>query len=700
MLRSFVTFSGPQHPALLDCTIGDMLDSVAAKHPDQLALVAVEEGVRMTYAQVHDKVNRYAQALHWLGLRRGDRFGIWLPNKADYYLLQWATAKLGVIMVNVNPAYRAHEFEFAMNLVQCKAVLVTPQVQSTHYFDMLHTLVPTLKASYHHPNHDILAPLNLPELPHLRHIIHDRHGHTEPGMVGLDALVASTPADHSFLDCSTSVTPDQVVNIQFTSGTTGSPKGAALTHHNLVNNGYLVGHRCGYSPVDRVCVPVPLYHCFGVVLGNLACLAHAATVVYPSKSFHATKALRAVEAEQCTALYGVPTMFIRMLNDSTFDVRKMASLRTGIMAGAQCPVDVMAKVMAFAPEMTIAYGMTETSPISFQTARDDALVDRVETIGTLMPFTQAKVVDMENPDVEVDVGKPGELLTKGYCVMKDQTRKAIVDGWMHTGDIVVMDDRGFCRVVGRSKDVIIRGGENIYPAEIEEVLFAHDAVANVSVVGVPDWEYGEVICAWVSLRDDAAVDKMDDVLREHVRANLAHFKIPAYFVFRHDFPTTITGKIQKFKTVDFFNEISIVYGTVLEFCNKESCPIMCAGPKFEYLWKDSKEYKTPAKLPAPDYIDMLMSWVEEQLNDQTLFPCNEETPYPRGFIAAVKNIFRRLFRVYAHVYYSHFDKIVNLGAEAHLNSCFKHFIYFVTEFDLVDVREQEPLKDLIANLAG
>ncbi|ETW07637.1 hypothetical protein, variant 1 [Aphanomyces invadans] len=414
MLRRFATFTGPQHPALLDCTIGDMLDLVASKHPDQLALVAVEEGVRLTYAQVQAKVHRYARALHWLGLRQGDRFGIWLPNTADYYLLQWATAKLGVIMVNVNPAYRAHEFEYAMNLVQCKAVLVTPQVQTTHYFDMLHDLMPNLK-SYHDGN-DVGTPLNLPELPHLRYILHDASNHCEPGMIGLDALVDQTPLNHAFEDCV--VAPDQVVNIQFTSGTTGSPKGAALTHHNILNNGYLVGHRCGYSTADRVCVPVPLYHCFGVVLGNLACLAHGSTVVYPSKTFHATKALRAVEQEQCTSLYGVPTMFIRMLNDPTFDVAKMKSLRTGIMAGAQCPIDVMEKVLAFAPEMTIGYGMTETSPITFQTARGDALMDRVETIGTLMPFTHAKVVDMENPEVEVDVGQPGELLTKGYCVMK------------------------------------------------------------------------------------------------------------------------------------------------------------------------------------------------------------------------------------------------------------------------------------------
>ncbi|CAK4084382.1 unnamed protein product [Aphanomyces euteiches] len=561
--RTFATFTGPQHPPLLDCTIGQMLDSIAEKHPDQLALVAVEENVRLTYSQVQEKVDRYAQALHWLGLRQGDRFGIWLPNTADYYLLQWATAKIGVIMVNVNPAYRAHEFEYAMNLVQCKAVLVTPEVQTSHYFDMLNTLLPTLASHDTTVTSSGVAPLNLPQLPHLKYILHDAASRREPGMIGLDELLSVAP--HKPLDPTllSSVTPDQVVNIQFTSGTTGSPKGAALTHANILNNGYLVGHRCGYSTKDRVCVPVPLYHCFGVVLGNLACLAHAATVVYPSKSFNATKALRAVENEQCTSLYGVPTMFIRMLNDPTFNLEKMKStLRTGVMAGAQCPVDVMENVLEFAPEMTIGYGMTETSPISFQTSREDALMDRVETIGMLMPFTQAKVVDMEDPDVEVPIGKPGELLTKGYCVMKeywnqpDQTRKSIVDGWMHTGDIVTMDERGYCRVVGRSKDVIIRGGENIYPAEIEEVLFTYPDVTNVSVIGVPDREYGEVICAWVNLsgsKEGRDLEALQEELRTHVRNELAHYKVPKYILFKDDFPTTITGKIQKFK----MREISV-----------------------------------------------------------------------------------------------------------------------------------------------
>ncbi|EQC39800.1 hypothetical protein SDRG_03223 [Saprolegnia diclina VS20] len=554
--RALTTFSGPRSPPMLECTIGEMLEAAAREHPNQTALVAVEEDIRWTYHEVNAKVDAMAHALRWMGLEKGDRFGAWLPNTGDYYLVQMACAKIGVVLVNVNPAYRAHEFEFAMNLVQCKAILITPTVHGTDYIQVLDSILPELLSETSpllHNEH--VQPLSLQALPHLKYILHDARDKTYPGMVALHDLIAH--AESRAAPPTPEIAPDDVINIQFTSGTTGTPKGAALTHRNLLNNGYFAGQRCGYSTKDRVCIPVPLYHCFGVVLGNLACLAHASTAVYPSKQFNEVAALNAVESEGCTSLYGVPTMFIRMLNSPTFHLDRVKTLRTGIMAGAPCPIEIMQEVLTFAPEMTIGYGMTETSPLSFQTRGDDALDDRVATVGALLPFVDAKVVDVEDSSKELGPNQAGELMVKGYHIMQGywdqpkETAKSIEDGWMHTGDIVAMDERGYCRIVGRSKDVIIRGGENIYPREIEEVLFAHPSVANASVIGVPDKVYGEQVCAWVHLQDEStSVVDVEAALRAHLAAELAHFKVPKYFLFKSEFPTTITGKVQKFMMRD------------------------------------------------------------------------------------------------------------------------------------------------------
>ncbi|OQS06471.1 AMP-binding domain protein [Thraustotheca clavata] len=557
--RALTTFTGPQTPPLLTCTIGEMLETQSKKHPDQLALIAIEENIRWTYKEMNEKVDEMVHAMRWMGLEKGDRFGAWLPNTGDYYLAQMACAKMGAILVNVNPAYRAHEFEFAMNLVGCKAILITPTVHGTDYISVLDHLLPELVSLDKEPLTDDstgVKQLNLKALPELKYILHDDPTREFPGMISLGHLIKHSSTRPAL--ALPEVSPDDVVNIQFTSGTTGSPKGAALTHRNILNNGYLAGARCGYSTKDRVCVPVPLYHCFGVVLGNLACLAHASTSVYPSKQFNEIAALHAIEKEKCTSVYGVPTMFIRMMNSPEFSLERVKTLRTGIMAGAPCPMEIMQEVLEFAPEMTIGYGMTETSPLSFQTKGDDDIEDRVGTVGGLLPFVEAKVVDVEDSTKVLGPNQPGELMVKGYHIMQGywnqpkETAKSIEDGWMHTGDIVEMDERGYCRIVGRSKDVIIRGGENIYPREIEEVLFTHPAVANASVIGLPDKVYGEQVCAWIQLLDGVTtpVEEIEESLRAHLSEELAHFKVPKYFLFKTEFPTTITGKIQKFMMRD------------------------------------------------------------------------------------------------------------------------------------------------------
>jgi fatty-acyl-CoA synthase len=503
--------------------------------------------VRLTYAEFAERVELVARALLARGFATGDRLGIWAPNCLEWAIVQYASAAVGVVLVNVNPAYRTFELEYALNKVGCRALVLAPSLKSSDYLAMLAELAPELAAC---------APgaLRSARLPALQFVIRLGHGRT-PGMLGFDAVPArATDADRDRLRAlGATLAPDDAINIQFTSGTTGAPKGATLSHRNILNNGYFVGAAIGLTERDRLCIPVPLYHCFGMVMGNLACVAHGAAAVYPAESFDARRTLQTVAAERCTALYGVPTMFIAQLDDPEFRSFDLSSLRTGIMAGSPCPIEVMKRVTKdmHLPEMTIAYGMTETSPVSTQSARTDPLERRVSTVGRVQPHLEIRLVDPASGRV-VPRGTPGEFCTRGYSVMRGywddepRTREAIdADGWMHTGDLATMDANGYVNIVGRLKDMVIRGGENVYPREIEEFLYTHPDVLEVHVCGVPDAKYGEELCAWVRRRPGAGVT--DESLREFCRGRIAHYKVPRYVKFVESFPTTVTGKIQKFQ---------------------------------------------------------------------------------------------------------------------------------------------------------
>jgi fatty-acyl-CoA synthase len=537
--------AGATEPALRTETIGQALEQAARSWPDQEALVSVHQGIRLTYAQLDEQADRIAAGLLALGLAPGDRVGIWSPNKAEWALIQFATAKVGMILVNINPAYRSSELEYTLNKVQISALVAAERFKSSDYVAMVEGLVPELCKSP--------EPLQAPAAPHLRHLIkiggEPRRGwrrFDEIGKLGTDGLRTEAARIGRALSC------HDAINIQFTSGTTGLPKGATLSHHNILNNGFFVGECVGLRQGDRLCIPVPLYHCFGMVMGNLGCLTHGATMVYPSDAFDPLSVLQAVAAERCTGLYGVPTMFIAELSHPEFRNFDLSSLRGGCMAGSPCPVDVMNQVIEsmHMRDVTIAYGMTETSPVSFQTAADDDLQSRVSTIGRVQPHLQCKVIDASG--ATVDRGVPGELCTKGYSVMlgywqdPEKTAEAIdAEGWMHTGDLIVMDERGYGNVVGRLKDMVIRGGENIYPREIEEFLYKHPAVKDVSVVGVPDLKFGEELCAWITLKPGQAAT--EEEIREFCVGRIAHYKVPRYVRFVDEFPLTVTGKVQKFE---------------------------------------------------------------------------------------------------------------------------------------------------------
>ena len=538
------------HPLpLIGDTIGAHLDGIAARFPDRDALVVPHQGVRWTWHELRERADRLAAGLLSLGLQPGDRIGIWSQNRADWVLTQFATAKAGLVMVNINPAYRRAELEYALAKVGCRALILAPGFKSSDYLGMLRDLVPELDA---HGSPHAPGELRAAKLPELRHVI--RLGHeTTQGMLNFDAVAqCAGPADVARLhDVARTLQFDDPVNIQFTSGTTGAPKGATLTHHNILNNGFFIGEAMRLSERDRLCIPVPLYHCFGMVLGNLACMTHGAAMVYPGEGFDAGAVLATVQAERCTALHGVPTMFIAMLDHPDFAAFDLASLRTGIMAGSPCPTEVMQRVMRqmHMDEITIAYGMTETSPVSFQTSVDDPLACRVGTVGRIHPHLEVKIVDADGRIVPR--GATGELLTRGYSVMLGywgddaRTREAIDPaGWMHTGDLATLDADGYCRIVGRAKDMIIRGGENIYPREVEEFLYRHPKVLDVQCVGVPDAKYGEELCACIVLRPGSQADA--DEIREFCRGQIAHYKIPRYVRFVEGFPMTVTGKIQKF----------------------------------------------------------------------------------------------------------------------------------------------------------
>jgi fatty-acyl-CoA synthase len=478
-------------------------------------------------------------------LQRGDRIGIWAPNRYEWVVLQFAAPKLGLILVNINPAYRLHELEYALNKVRCRALVLPRRFKTSHYLDMLMELAPEL-------SHAQAGLLQSERLPSLREVIllDDR---AAPGTRRWSEL--ATGADEAAMaqmrKVESQLSFDDPVNIQFTSGTTGAPKGATLTHHNIVNNGYFIGEAMRLTELDRLCIPVPFYHCFGMVLGNLACVTHGACMVIPGEGFDVLATLEAVQEERCTGLHGVPTMFIAELEHPQFSRFDLSSLRTGIMAGSPCPIEVMRRVVSdmHMSEITIAYGMTETSPVSFQSTTQDPLERRVDSVGRIHPHVEVKLLD-ERGRV-VPRGTAGELCTRGYSVMlgywedEELTREAIDEArWMHTGDLAVIDDEGYCSIVGRLKDMIIRGGENVYPREIEEFLYTHPKVQDVQVFGVPDEKFGEQVCAWVRLRDGCASSEAE--IQSYCRHHLAYFKVPHYVRFVDEFPMTVTGKVQKY----------------------------------------------------------------------------------------------------------------------------------------------------------
>jgi fatty-acyl-CoA synthase len=535
---------GSELPLIGD-TIGVCFDKIVARFGDREALVVRHQNVRWTYRELQQRVDNLAASLMRLGLLPGERIGIWSQNNAEWLLTQLATAKAGLILVNINPAYRRTELQYALNKVQCKALIVSPRFKSSDYLAILLELAPEL--GYCDP-----GQLTASSLPLLESVIRLGSEKT-PGMLNFDDLLCDASAeDLARLDAlGATLQFDDPINIQFTSGTTGAPKGATLTHHNILNNGYFVGEAMQLTEKDRLCIPVPLYHCFGMVLGNLACVTHGAVMVYPGEGFDAPSVLETIEAERCTALHGVPTMFIAALDDPDFGRYDLSSLRTGIMAGAPCPVEVMKKVIErmHMRQVTIAYGMTETSPVSFQSSIDDPIDRRVATVGRIQPHLEVKVVDGDGRIVPR--GEKGELLTRGYSVMRgywddeDRTRGAIdAAGWMRTGDLATIDAQGYCNIVGRSKDMVIRGGENIYPREVEEFLYRHPKILDVQCVGVPDAKYGEELCACVILRPGMQSDEQE--IREFCRGQIAHYKVPRHVRFVDSFPMTITGKIQKF----------------------------------------------------------------------------------------------------------------------------------------------------------
>lgn len=538
-------FCGASTTQILYETIGSYFDRVVHRHPENLALVLRHQGIEWTYAELHERVEALAMGLLALGITPGERVGIWGPNSAEWVLTQLATAKIGAIMVCINPAYRLYELEFALNKVECKALITDVNFKGSDYLEMLSALAPEL-------NHCDAGELSSVKLPYLKHII--RMGtDCSPGMHNFDNVCALADASlYSQLDqLQSQLQPDDAINIQFTSGTTGSPKGATLSHCNILNNGYLTGQAMRLGPDDKLCIPVPLYHCFGMVLAVLACVSHGAAMVFPGAAFDAGLTLQTVQDERCTALHGVPTMFINELDHPDFSSFDLSSLRTGIMAGAPCPVEVMKRVIAemHMEDILIAYGQTELSPINNMTLPDDSLERRTETVGRAMPWVEIKVIDELGRIVPV--GEKGEICTRGYSVMQgywndlEKTAETIdPSGWLHSGDIATMDESGYVRIVGRIKDMIIRGGENIYPREVEEFLYQHPAISEVQVFGIPDEKMGEEVCAWIQLNEGAHLTT-DDV-KDYCKDQITHFKVPRHIRFVREYPMTVTGKIQKF----------------------------------------------------------------------------------------------------------------------------------------------------------
>src|SRR5271165_6406036 len=536
---------GASDQPLIGETVGQFFDAICAKYPSRPALVVRHQKVRLTYGELRNEVDKLAAALLTLGLEPGDRIGIWSPNNAEWVVTQFATAKAGLILVNINPAYRVTELEFALNKAGCRALITVARFKTSDYLAMLGELAPELAA---------VSPgeLRAALLPMLRLVITIGEDKAA-GSLRFDAVcdLAGQPERDRLAAFAGDLQFDDPINIQFTSGTTGFPKGATLTHHNILNNGFFVGEAMKFSEHDRLCIPVPLYHCFGMVIGNLGCLTHGAAMVYPSEGFDPLATLETIAAERCTALHGVPTMFIAEMDHPDFAKFDLSSLRTGIMAGSPCPIEVMKRAVQLMhlSQITIAYGMTETSPVSFQCSTDDPIERRVSTVGRVHPHVEVKIVDAEGR--VVPHGVAGELLTRGYSVMlgywndDEKTRDAIdAAGWMRTGDLATIDAEGYCNIVGRIKDMVIRGGENVYPREIEEFLYRHPKIQDVQVIGVPDPRYGEELCAWIRLRDGESATAEE--IRAFCEGQIAHYKVPRHIKFVDAFPMTVTGKIQKF----------------------------------------------------------------------------------------------------------------------------------------------------------
>ena len=527
-------------------TIGCLFDEVVERFPDSEALVIPHQGIRWSFKEYQAQVDRLATGLLALGIEPGDRVGIWAPNRYEWCVTQFATAKVGAILVCVNPAYRLYELEYALNKVKCRAIISAEVFKTSQYLDMLQTLAPELNTC--EP-----GKLKSAKLPHLEIVIRLDEGKTA-GMFNYEDVceLGGESEAARVKELATLLSPDDAINIQFTSGTTGNPKGATLTHCNVLNNGQVNGDVMGLSERDKVCIPLPLYHCFGMVIGNFGCLTHGATAVFPGESFEPLATLQVVAEEQCTALHGVPTMFIAQLEHPQFEEFNLQHLRTGIMAGAPCPVEVMKQVISkmHMEQVLIAYGQTELSPVSHITEPHDPLDKRVGTVGKPCPHLETKIVDDNNR--VVSLGEKGEICTRGYAVMRgywddeEKTAETIdAGGWLHSGDVGVMDEDGYVQVTGRIKDMVIRGGENIYPREVEEFLYTHPSIQEVQVVGVPDDRLGEQVCAWIKCHDSHTLS--EDEVREFCKGQIAHFKVPYYIRFVDDYPMTVTGKIMKFK---------------------------------------------------------------------------------------------------------------------------------------------------------
>ena len=545
--------SGASDRPLLGNTIGQVFDNIANKFPNREALVSVHQNIRFTYSELAIKVNELAKAFISAGLKKGDRVGIWSSNNAEWLLTQYAAAKAGVILVTINPAYRSHELEYVLGQSGCKGLVFQNKFKTSDYESMICEIMPEIKDA-------LQGELKSSKFKNLTTVISMTSSEIKGIYNWKDFITLGKEIDDKKLqDRKDNQDIDDAINIQYTSGTTGFPKGATLSHHNILNNGYFTGVTMNFTEKDRLVVPVPLYHCFGMVLANLACLTHGACAIYPSEGFEPDAALKAVQDEQATALYGVPTMFIAELALPNFEEYNLKTLRTGLMAGSPCPIETMKQVVELMhmKDVEIAYGMTETSPVSFQTKIDSPMEKRVSTVGSVHPHVQVKIIDSETGKT-CPIGETGELCTRGYSVMlgywenPEGTANAIdSNGWMHTGDSAVMDKDGYVNIVGRIKDMIVRGGENVYPVEIEDYLMAHQDIEAVQVTGVPDPKYGEEIIAWISLKEGKKTTEED--IKEFCKGKIAHYKVPRYIRFGDDFPMTVTGKVQKYK----MREISI-----------------------------------------------------------------------------------------------------------------------------------------------